>query len=237
MRTTTTTIAALMLYAAGPAAAADLGGAGSLAQGEFRRLSEDLGAAFAYKGVTPATPLGPIGFDIGVEVTGTRMENSSLFARAGAGSHSQLVIPKLHVTKGLFGGLDIGAFAGGTGDVGAALFGAELRYAILDDTLVTPAVAVRISGTRATGLGDLRIGTAAADLMVSKTFVALTPYAGAGMARVQAKAQGTALAEEKINQGRVFGGLNVNLVGANFALEAEKMGRNTSLSAKVGLRF
>jgi hypothetical protein len=220
-----------------PAHAGEFTSVGTLAQGEFHRLAEDLGAAFAYKGVTPATPLGPVGFDVGVEVTGTRMQDSALFARAGAGSHSQLVIPKLHVTKGLFGGLDIGAFAGGSGDVSAALFGAELRYAIVDDTVVTPAVAVRLSGTRATGLGDLRIGTAAADVMVSKAFVALTPYAGAGVARVQARVSGSALAEEKFNKGRVFGGLNVNLVGANFALEAEKMGGNTSLSAKVGLRF
>lgn len=220
-----------------PAQAADFTSLSALAQGEFHRLAGDLGAAFAYKGVTPATPLGPIGFDVGVEVTGTRMENSSLFALAGAGSRSQLVIPKLHVTKGLFGGLDIGAFVGGTGDVKAGLFGGELRYAILNDTLATPAVAVRLSGTRATGLGDLRIGTAAADLMVSKAFVALTPYAGAGVARVWAKAGNTALAEEKFNASRVFGGLNVNLVGANFALEAEKMGSNTSLSAKVGWRF
>jgi hypothetical protein len=220
-----------------PAHAGEFTSVGTLAQGEFHRLAEDLGAAFAYKGVTPATPLGPVGFDVGVEVTGTRMENSSLFALAGAGSHSQLVVPKLHVTKGLFAGFDIGAFAGGTGDVGAALFGGELRYAILDDTVVTPAVAVRLSGTRATGMGDLKIATAAADVMVSKTFVALTPYAGAGVARVQAKVSGGTLAEEKFNKSRVFGGLNVNLVGANFALEAEKMGSNTSLSAKVGLRF
>ena len=54
---------------------------------------------------------------------------------------------------------------------------------------------------------------------------------------MQAKASNTVLAEEKFNRSRVFGGLNVNLVGANFALEAEKMGGNTSLSAKVGLRF
>ncbi len=220
-----------------PAQAADFTSLGSLAQGEFHRLAEDLGAAFSYKGVTPATPLGPIGFDAGVEVTGTRMENSSLFARAGAGSHSQLVVPKLHISKGLFAGLDIGAFAGGSSDVSAGLFGVDLRYAILNDTLTTPAVALRVSGTRATGLGDLHIGTGAADLLVSKTFVMLTPYVGGGLARVQAKAQTTALAQEKFNRSRAFGGVNVNLVGVNLAFEAEKMGDNTSLSAKVGIRF
>ena len=220
-----------------PAYAADFTSLNSLSQGEFHRLSEDLGAALSYKGVTPATPLGPVGFDVGVEVTGTRMENSSLFARAGAGSRSQLVVPKIHVNKGLFAGFDIGAFVGGSTDVSAMLIGLDLRYALLNDTLTTPALAVRLSGTRATGLGDLKFSTGAADLMVSKSFVMLTPYVGAGAVRVQSKAGNTAFSDEKFNRSRVFGGLNVNLVGANFAVEAEKMGSNTSLSAKVGLRF
>lgn len=229
--------AAALAACIAPAHAADFPSLGALAQGEFHRFAEDIGAAFAYKGVTPATPLGPIGFDIGVEATATRMENSSLFQRAGAGDRSQLVVPKLHVNKGLFGGLDIGAFAGGTGDVSAALFGVDLRYALMNDTLATPAIAVRLSGTRATGTGDLKIATAAADVMVSKSFVLLTPYAGAGVVRVQAKANNTPLADEEFNKGRVFGGVNLNLVGANFAVEAEKMGNNTSISAKVGVRF
>ncbi|MBC8022787.1 MAG: hypothetical protein H7Y14_06690 [Burkholderiales bacterium] len=220
-----------------PAHAGELTSLGALSQGEFHRLVEDLGAAFSYKGVTPATPLGPIGFDVGVEVTDTRMRNSALFALAGAGGQSHLVIPKLHVNKGLFGGLDIGAFVGGSSDVSATLFGVDLRYAILDDTLTRPAVALRASATRTTGLGDLRIATGAVDVMVSKVFVMVTPYAGAGMARVQAKATNTVLAEEKINRGRVFGGVNVNLIGTNLAVEVEKTGNNTSISAKIGMRF
>ena len=55
--------------------------------------------------------------------------------------------------------------------------------------------------------------------------------------RVQSTAHNTAFEEVTFNKGRVFGGLNMNLVGANLALEAEKMGGNTSLSAKVGIRF
>ena len=231
------TLLAAALCAALPAAAADFATIGTLAQGEFRRLAEDLGAAFSYKGVSPAEPLGLTGFDIGVEVTTTRMENSSILRLAGAGGPSSIVIPKLHVHKGLWGGLDIGAFAGGASDVDATLFGAELRYAILDDGLATPAVGVRLSGSRATGLGDLRIATAALDLTVSKKFAVLTPYAGAGTVRVQSSVRGTALAEESFNKGRVFAGVNLNLLAANLAFEAEKMGENTSLSAKLGFRF
>jgi hypothetical protein len=217
--------------------AADFGSVGSLSQDEFAGLARDLGAAMSYKGVTPATPLGPLGLDVGVEVTNTRVENSSAFQRAGGSSHSDLMIPKLHVYKGLFGGLDIGAFAAGVPQLGASLFGADLRYAIVDDGLATPAVALRVSGTKAGGLGDVSLATAALDVMASKKFTLLTPYAGAGVVRVMARAKGTSLAEERFNKGRVFGGLNLNLVGVNLAFEAEKMGGNTSLSAKVGVRF
>ena len=237
MTTTKKMLAAAVLCAAVPAAAADLGGAGSLAQGEFRRLSEDLGAAFAYKGVTPATPLGITGFDIGLEVSTTSIERSQAFALAGAGGVSDIVIPKFHAHKGLWAGFDIGAFIGGATEIDATLLGAEVRYAVLDDGLTTPAVGLRLSGTRATGLGELRVGTIAFDVVVSKRFTALTPYAGAGTVRVQSKVNGSVLAEESFNQGRVFAGLNLNLLTTNLALEAEKMGDNTSYSAKIGFRF
>ena len=228
----------LMLAAAGLSChAADFPRVGTLAQDEFHRLSQDLGAAFSYKGVTPATSLGITGFDVGIEVTDTKVENSRLFALAGAGDQSHIVVPKFHVNKGLFAGLDIGAFIAGSPDISASLYGADLRYALMEDSLARPAIAMRISGTRATGLGDLRVSTAAFDVMVSKRFTAITPYAGAGSVRVQSKVSGSALAEEKFNRSRVFGGLNVNLLAINLAFEAEKMGGNTSLSAKVGWRF
>jgi hypothetical protein len=217
--------------------AADLSSIGALTQDEFLRLSRDLGAAFSYKGVTPATPLGVMGFDVGVEVTDTRLENSDAFSRAGAGGNSHLVIPKLHVYKGLWGGLDIGAFIGGATEINATLYGADLRYAIVDDGLTTPAVALRLAGTKASGLGDLDIATVSVDAMLSKKFTLLTPYAGAGFVRTMSSAGGAGLEDVRFNKGRVFGGLNVNLIGANLAFEAEKMGGNTSLSAKLGLRF
>jgi len=230
---------AMLAFAAGVGAAhaAGFGSLGTLAQDEFRRLSEDVGAVISYKGVTPATPLGAAGFDIGVEVTDTKIENSSLFSRAGTGTSSHVAVPKLHVHKGLIGGLDFGGFVGGAPDVDATIFGAELRYAVLDDTLTTPALGVRLSGTRVSGTGDLRAAAGALDLMISKRFTALTPYGGAGTVRVVTKAGNTPLAEEKFNKSRLFAGVNANLVAVNFAVEVEKMGGNTSLSAKAGWRF
>jgi hypothetical protein len=106
----------------------------------------------------------------------------------------------------------------------------------MEDSLTTPAIALRLSGTRTNGM-EVRVGTVAADLMVSKTFTAITPYAGAGFARVSAKPNGTTLGDETFNRSRIFGGVNLNLAIANFAVEAEKMGDNTSYTAKIGLRF
>jgi hypothetical protein len=55
--------------------------------------------------------------------------------------------------------------------------------------------------------------------------------------RVQSSVSGSALAEERFNKSRVFGGVNLNLLAVNLAFEAEKLGSNTSLSAKAGWRF
>lgn len=220
-----------------PAAAADFGSIGNLAQEELRDITLDLGSAFSYKGVTPATPLGALGLDVGVEVTETRLEHSRLFALAGAGERSSVLIPKFHVHKGLPFGFDVSAFVGGATQIDATLAGVALRWAWSDDGLVYPAVGVRISGTRATGMGDLKVATGAVDLMVSKRLTAVTPYLGAGMVRTRASVANSALARENIDKSRVFGGVNVNLLAANLAFEAEKMGENVSLSAKLGWRF
>jgi hypothetical protein len=91
-------------------------------------------------------------------------------------------------------------------------------------------------GIKATGR-DLRIASEPSRLTVSKKFTLVTPYAGAGDGARAIVGARHALAEETFNKGRVFAGVNVNLLAVNLAFEAEKMGDNTSLSAKIGWRF
>lgn len=225
-----------MLFAAN-GFAGDLNQIGTLSQSEFLKLSTDLGAAAAYKGLTPATPLGLVGFDAGVEVTQTKIENTALFRQAGAGDISNLYVPKLHVTKGLPYGFDIGAFVSRVSGVNGSLIGAEARYAILDDGVAIPAVGVRLSGSKLTGVGHVSLSTIALDAMLSKKLALVTPYIGAGTVRVKNNADVAGLRKESFNKSRVFVGMNVNFLVTNIALEAEKMGDNTSLSAKVGFRF
>jgi len=232
-----TICAVIAAAAAGCAYGSDLNNITRVTQGELHGIAEDLGAAFSYKGVTPATPLGVTGFDIGVELTDTNVKNSSAFYAAGGGDPSDLFIPKIHVYKGLGWGFDIGGFVGGSSTTGATLVGLDLRYAFVDDGVATPAVAVRLSGTRAQDMGDLSLNTVGLDLMISKKLTVFTPYAGIGTVRVASGVTNSDLAEEKFNKGRGFVGLNTNFLGANFAAEYEQMGSNPSVSVKIGLRF
>ena len=210
---------------------------GTLAQAQFLKLSTDLGAAASYKGVTPATPLGTLGFDVGVEVTQTKLESTAAFRQAGAGDLSSLYIPKLHIIKGLPFGFDIGAFVSTVSGVDGSLIGGEMRYAVLDDGIATPALAVRLSGSKLSGVSRLNLSTVAVDAMLSKKLTFVTPYIGGGTVRIQSKADVTGLREESFNKSRVFVGVNANFLLANVAVEAEKMGDNVSLSAKLGWRF
>ncbi|MCY7386688.1 MAG: hypothetical protein LH481_01255 [Burkholderiales bacterium] len=229
-------IAVATLFAVN-AFAGDLSQIGTLTQNQFLKLSTDLGAASSYKGVTPATPLGLSGFDIGVELTQTSIENSPVFRQAGAGDVSNLYVPKIHITKGLPAGFDIGALVSRVSGVDGTLIGLEARYAILDDGLATPALGVRLSGSKLSGVNRLDLSTIAVDAMLSKKLTLITPYIGAGSVRVKSSAAVAGLREESFNKSRVFVGLNANFLLANVAVEAEKMGDNTSLSAKAGFRF
>jgi hypothetical protein len=117
-------------------------------------------------------------------------------------------------------------------DSNVKLFGFELSKAILDGSMATPAVGVRVTYTRLTGVNDLDLQTAGLDASISKGFLFLTPYAGAGMVLINSKAEGNLaslatkagapLSTEHIYQPRVFAGLKVSplpLVG--FTAEAE----------------
>lgn len=230
-------VGAVAMLLVADAFAGDLDQISTLSQSQFLKLSTDLGAAAAYKGVTPATPLGLVGFDVGVELTQTKIENTSVFRQAGAGDISNLYVPKIHVSKGLPFGFDIGAFVSRVSSVNGALIGAEARYAILDDGAATPAVAVRLSGSKLIGVSHVSLSTFAIDAMLSKKLTLVTPYIGMGSVRVKSNVDVASLREESFNKSRLFVGMNVNFLVTNFVVEAEKMGDNTSLSAKMGFRF
>ena len=233
----------LMAGFSSAASAAEITTLQAVAQANFRLISEDFGSAMSYKPVSPTESLGITGFDIGVEVTSTDISKSSTALAAASGGSSpitNLIIPKLHVAKGLPFGIDIAAFYSAIPSTNIKLVGGELRVALLRGGIAVPAIGLRGAITKLSGVDQLAFSTSSLDLSISKGFLMFTPYAGVGQVWVDSTPQGTAavlLTAEKFTQSKAFVGLNLNLGLVNFALEGDKTGGASSYSAKFGFRW
>ncbi len=204
-------------------------------QADFKSFSEDLGSALSYKAVIPAEPLGITGFDIALEASST--ETKSLGQAIGT-SDTTMIVPKLHIHKGLPFNIDVGAFYSSVPTTNIKLVGAELRYAILEGGMAMPAVAVRAAMSKLSGVDELAFNTSSLDISISKGFAMVTPYAGVGTVKVSSDPGNTPLlTKESFNQGKTFAGVNLNFGLTNIAVEFDKTGDATSYSAKIGLRF
>jgi len=221
-----------------PVTAADINQIQNLTQDDFHKLSQDLGAALSYKPLTPTAPLGITGFDLGLAVTATSIKNTDALKNAGAGDHSTLPVPSLRLHKGLPFGLDIGAMVGGVPGTNVRLYGGELRYAIVPGGAATPAIGVRGSYTKLTGVDQLDFDTKGLDLSISKGFLMFTPYGGIGKVWASSTPNGTpALSKESLSMNKVFVGINMNFGLTNLAFEGDRTGKATSYGAKLGFRF
>jgi hypothetical protein len=233
-------VVASLFAASLPVAAADINQIQTLTQDEFHKLSQDLGAALSYKPLTPTTPLGITGFDIGLAVTATKMENSAVLKKAGAGDHSTLPVPSLRVHKGLPLDLDVGVMVGAVPGTNVRLYGGELRYAIVSGGAAMPAIGIRGSYTKLAGVDQLDFNTRGVDLSISKGFLMFTPYAGIGKVWVASTPKGlptSTPAKESLSLNKVFVGVNLNFGLTNLAFEGDRTGEATSYGAKLGFRF
>ncbi len=227
------------LLAAAPAAAQEIDRLQNLVQAEFRLLSEDLGAALSYHAQIPAEPLGITGFDFGVGVTATRFENAALLQRATSDdAETTLYVPTLRLHKGLPAGFDVGLTYASVPGSNIRYTGGELRYAIWQGGVASPALAVRGSLTKLSGVDQLAFDTRGVDISISKGFGFLTPYAGIGRVWVESDPRGTAgLRPEEFSLTKAFVGFGVNFAVLNINFQVDKTGEATSSSLKLGWRF
>lgn len=223
------------------ASADDVNRIDGLVQADFRDLSKDLGAAVSYKAVVPIEALGVTGFDFGFEITATELEHRDAWDRASSGSApSTVYLPKLHVHKGLPAGIDIGAFYGTAADSNIDVWGGEIRYALIEGGTAIPAVGLRGTYSKLSGVDQLQLDTRGVELGVSKGFAFFTPYAGVGRVWTDSNPVGATsnnLQAEKFSDDKVYLGANINFIAGNLAVEADKIGDTTSYSAKFGFRF
>jgi len=226
------------LLAASPAWAQEIDQLQVINQGEFRLLSEDLGAALSYHAQVPSEPLGITGFDIGVGVTATKMENAAILQRATSDdADTTLYVPTLRLHKGLPAGFDIGLTYASIPGSNIRYTGGELRYAILKGGVASPALAVRGSLTKLSGVDQLELETRGIDLSISKGLALFTPYAGVGRVWIESTPNFSGLQKEEFSLTKVFVGIGMNFALLNVNLEADRTGDADSYSVKLGWRF
>lgn len=227
------------VLAASPAWAQKIDRLQTVNQGEFRLLSEDLGAALSFHAQIPTEALGITGFDLGAGLTATKMQNAALLQRVTSDdADATLYVPTLRLHKGLPAGFDIGLTYASVPGSNIRYTGGELRYAILQGGAASPAIGLRGSLTKLSGVDQLAFSTRGIDVSISKGFAFLTPYAGLGRVWVESDPRGTAgLQTEKFSLRKAFVGVGMNFALVNLNLEADKTGDATSTSLKLGWRF
>lgn len=151
-------------------------------QSEFEDMCKELGFAINYMPLTPAAPLGVLGFNIGIEGTFLDIDQDSLYWQKVTTDSppDYFPIPKLHIQKGLPFKIDLGAIYSQISGTNVSLIGGEIKWSLLKGSPVTPAFSVRGSYTKLNGVDTLDLETMGLDASVSKGFAIFTPYAGVG---------------------------------------------------------
>jgi hypothetical protein len=215
----------LAFLAALPARAWDV--SGSATPGDFQAFHRRFSSDAYFFPRHRAAPLGLLGFEVYADATYDSKFDDEPFVRTaidGDLTGGFLSVARVGARKGLPGGIDLGLSYGRAlgGDV--KLVSGELQYAIAKGGLLSPALSVRVTGTRTTGSHTYDLNQYGAELLFSKGFTVLTPYVGAGFVRSKGTLDSTvgAALEDTTTRSVVYAGLTLNLLLPKITFEVEK---------------
>ena len=207
-------------------------------QADFRSVTEDVTAALNYKALGPAEATGITGIGIGVIASYVETDDPGAWGRLTGEEVDVVGMVGAVVRKGLPFGLDVGAFYSTVPGADADLWGGELRWAILEGGTAEPALAVRGTYVRSTGIDDLDYEAKGLDVSVSKGFTFLTPYAGYGYVWSEAEpGAATGLQKEEVDASRWFVGLRIGLLIFDITPEYEHIEGRDSFNLLLGASF
>lgn len=207
-------------------------------QQQFQSISEDLVAAIDYKAVGPAEATGLVGFGVGVVAGYVPLDVKSDWVAVTGQDFSGLTLVGLQVTKGLPLGIDIGAFYTEVPGTNVNIYGGELRYAILEGSAVSPAVALRGSYVTVEGIDSFDLESKAVDLSLSKGFAVITPYVGVGYVFGESDPDpSTGLTKVDVEETKAYIGARISLGLLEFTPELGQIGDNTVYNLRAGFSF
>jgi hypothetical protein len=205
-------------------------------------MAKELGVAISFNPMSPAEPLGVLGFDISTEVVVTDINSSKQkwkLAFEDGDTLPALTMTRVHVQKGLPFNIDVGAMFGGAPSTNIRVWGLELKYAILEGSAVSPAVSVRTTFSKMENVNDLDAYTYSGELLISKGILFLTPYAGVTILRANADEDSKNVDLEDVHE-TIFRGV-LGLQATPFPLVKinleSSFGEVNQYSISVGVRF
>lgn len=206
-------------------------------QGDFKDVAEDVAAILNSKSLTPAEPYGITGFGIGVFGTYVDTKNPDAWQNVIGEEVDEIGMVGIVAQKGLPLGIDVGASYSFVPQADGKVLGLEVRYALLEGGVATPAVGLRGSYSKLSGFDDLKYDSYGVDLSVSKGFGPFTPYAGIGhvWSKFEVKNQ-LLLDDEDIDDVRFFIGLRLSAL-FGITPEYERIGDHDVFNLRIGFAF
>ncbi len=224
------------------ATAKDIEFTDQITQGDFKNFVKEFGTSLLFNPMAPAEPLGITGFDASVEMVVTDINDQEQYWQKLVDDNDPypfLAVPRLHVQKGLPFNIDVGAMYMAVPNSNIKLWGIEAKYAILEGSIVTPAVSVRASYSQLLGVDDVDLNTQSLDLLVSKGFLMLTPYGGVSMIRVNGSENSEIVTLGDVNETsyRALAGIQFSPLPLLIINGEVSFGDIQQYGLKVGFRF
>jgi hypothetical protein len=156
---------------------------GPAADADFRAFARSWGAALSAANLAPAETLGHSAFAASLELSVLSFDISQVPLPTEGRVQAPVLVPSLHVRKGLPFSFEVGARVGWVEKSRMYTATGELKFAVTEGFAYLPDVSARLYATRLFNARDLSLTTAGLDFGVSKQFswggmATLTPYGG-----------------------------------------------------------
>lgn len=233
-------IVGLMFCLAGPAwAGSGLPTLGQLTPSQFLELSTDLTAVVADPPMGSAAPLGITGFQFSLYARDTHLAHADVWDLASGGSGlSNVPTAGLRVSKGLPFGIDAGGFYMTSPDTHVHIYGGDLRYALIQGGAFSPALGLRASYARLSGVDQLTFDTKSLGLTLSQGFGPFTPYiAWARIWTQSSPSASTGLPHQDFNHNEWVIGLAATFALVEMDLEGARIAGDNTYAISLGLSF
>lgn len=209
-------------------------------EGDFQAFHRRFSAAAYHYPRHGAAPLGLVGFEVYADATVDQDFGDEPYVETVLGDDLTgdfLAVGRIGVRKGLPGGIDLGVAYGRALDTDIKLLSADLQYAILEGGVVSPALSVRVTGTRSLDAEDYELDQYGAELIFSKGFTVVTPYIGGGVVYSEGRFESLdGSFEDEETRGILYGGVVINLLLPKIVVEVEKAEVVTG-AVRVGFGF